>query len=151
MEIVMKQTFLKNLGGKPLKVGATLALIMLVPVFLTFTWGESVFASDAISPEAEISNSVEQVPYNTVITVDTTMDLPRIFFEGEEFPDDTGILRHTCTYEEGFNGSLHSPAPDGKCTLRRAILESSARPFADRPIAIQFNIPMRYIGRMHGQ
>lgn len=45
---------------------------------------------------------------------------------------------HTCTYTEG---AFFFPAADGKCTLRRALREASARPDADRPISITFNLP----------
>ena len=140
MEIVTMKLIFGKSGGRIVRVSALSAFILLATTLVAFQHGRLALASGPLSPAAAPLNGVEQVPYNTVITVDTTMDLPRIVVEGEEFPDDTGILRHTCGYEEGFNGSIHSPAPDGKCTLRRAILESSARPFEDRPIAIQFNI-----------
>ncbi len=58
-----------------------------------------------------------------MITVDTSADL------------DSGSLTKTCTYTQG----IFVAAGDG-CTLRRAILEASARPQSDRPIAINFNL-----------
>lgn len=62
-------------------------------------------------------------PTATVITVDTSSDL------------DSGSLTKTCTY----TASIYVAATDG-CTLRRAILEAAARPQADRPITIRFNL-----------
>ena len=64
----------------------------------------------------------------TTIVVDSTLDLAT----GISFNDET------CTYTQA---ALYAPAPDGICTLRRAVLEASARPLADRPIMIEFNIP----------
>jgi hypothetical protein len=64
----------------------------------------------------------------TTIVVDTTEDLA----------DSTNYDNYTCTYT---SGAIYSPAPDGKCTLRRATLEAGVRPDADRPISVEFNIP----------
>ncbi|HFQ94533.1 MAG TPA: hypothetical protein ENK32_11020, partial [Anaerolineae bacterium] len=64
----------------------------------------------------------------TTIVVDTTEDLA----------DSANYDNHTCTYT---SGAIYFPAPDGKCTLRRAILEAGVRPDADRPISVEFNIP----------
>lgn len=60
----------------------------------------------------------------TVIVVDTSADL------------DSSSTRKTCAYT---SGAIFVPATDG-CTLRRAILEAAARPPADRPIEIRFNL-----------
>ncbi len=68
--------------------------------------------------------STPTAPFATTITVDTSEDL------------ESGSLTKTCTYNQG---ALFVAAGDG-CTLRRALLEASARPQADRPIAIQFNL-----------
>ena len=65
----------------------------------------------------------------TTIVVDTTEDLA----------DSSNYSKHTCNYT---SGAFFYPAADGKCTLRRAIVEAGARPDADRPITIQFNIPL---------
>ncbi len=70
-----------------------------------------------------------QPPFTTIITVDATADL------------EADRSTYTCGYTIG-SGALGRPAPDGKCTLRRALFEASERPQSDRPIAIQFNIPM---------
>jgi hypothetical protein len=59
----------------------------------------------------------------TTITVDTSADL-------------TSSTVTTCTYSQ----SVYQAAADGKCTLRRAIVEATGRPFSDRPITIQFNL-----------
>ena len=78
---------------------------------------------------APTSNAVlAETTAGTVITVDTTEDLA----------DSINFDNHTCGYT---SGAFFSPAPDGKCTLRRAILEAGVRPDAYRPIAINFNIP----------
>ena len=53
--------------------------------------------------------------------------------------DDPGPTSLTATC--GYTGGIYFAASDGKCTLRRAILEASARPQAQRPISITFNIP----------
>ena len=58
----------------------------------------------------------------TVITVDTSTD-----------PDNS--QSKTCTYTSG----VFVAAGDG-CTLRRALVEASARPQGDRPIAINFGL-----------
>ncbi|HFE66947.1 MAG TPA: hypothetical protein ENJ93_06760 [Chloroflexi bacterium] len=65
----------------------------------------------------------------TIITINTTADLA----------DSTNYDNHTCNFT---SGAIFFPAGDGKCTLRRAIVEAGARPDADRPITIQFNIPL---------
>lgn len=71
----------------------------------------------------------------TTIIVDTTLDFA-------EVDDDVGrVDNYTCTFSAGLNGALYSPAPNNKCTLRRAVLEAGVRPDSDRPITIQFNIP----------
>ena len=59
----------------------------------------------------------------TTITVDTSEDLT---------PDS---LTKTC----GFNAGIFNAATDG-CTLRRAMLEVSARPASDGPFQIVFNL-----------
>jgi len=69
---------------------------------------------------------------NTVITVDASPDL------------ESGNVRYTCTYTQG---AIFTPAPDGKCTLRRAINEAAARPQSDRPILIRFNLPANDPGK----
>ncbi len=71
----------------------------------------------------------------TIITVDTTLDFA-------EVDDDVGrVDNYTCSFSAGLNGALFSPAPNNKCTLRRAVLEAGVRPDSDRPIRIEFNIP----------
>lgn len=81
-----------------------------------------------------VDNANAQPPFTTVITIDATADL------------EAGSSTYTCGYEIGTGGALGRPAPDGKCTLRRALFEASERPQSDRPIAIQFNIPMTDTG-----
>ena len=69
-----------------------------------------------------------QVLAATSITVDSSADLA----------DSSNFDNHTCSYT---SGAFFYPSPDGKCTLRRAILEAGVRPDGDRPIDIRFNIP----------
>lgn len=61
-------------------------------------------------------------PQAVVVTVDTTSD-----------PNPTSLTQ-TCTYTGGI---FVAASP---CSLRRAIMEASARPRADLPISITFNI-----------
>jgi len=70
-------------------------------------------------------NSPNQ-PAATTIIVNSTED------------PESGSLTRTC----GYTAGIFNAQTDGKCTLRRAILEASARPQAQRPINIQFNIPL---------
>ena len=66
------------------------------------------------------------------IVVTTTLDFA-------EADDDLGnVDNYTCTFE---SGAIFRPAPNGICTLRRAVLEAGARPDSDRPINIVFDIP----------
>ncbi len=51
----------------------------------------------------------------------------------EDLATSSNFSRSACTY---IDGALFFPEPDGKCTLRRAIVEASARPDSDRPISI---------------
>jgi len=68
----------------------------------------------------------------TTIVVTSTLDFA-------EQDDDVGrVDNYTC----GFTaGAFFEPAPNGICTLRRAVLEAGVRPDADRPITIAFDIP----------
>ncbi|VAW30795.1 hypothetical protein MNBD_CHLOROFLEXI01-796 [hydrothermal vent metagenome] len=61
-----------------------------------------------------------------------------IIDSSEDLSDSGNFDNETCTFT---SGAIFVPAADGKCTLRRAILEAGARPDGDRPITIQFNIP----------
>ena len=69
------------------------------------------------------------------IVVTSTLDLA-------EADDAIGrVDNHTCGFTEGA-GAVYSAAPDGICTLRRAVLEAGVRPDSDRPINILFDIPI---------
>lgn len=100
------------------------ALLIMMAVLLTGFLGHRLL-------RPTIANA--QPPFTTVITIDTTADLA------------AGNVNYTCGFQLG-GGALARPAPDGKCTLRRALYEASARPQVDRPIAIQFNLPMTDTG-----
>ncbi len=66
---------------------------------------------------------------HTIIVVDSTEDLS----------NSVNYDNQTCGFT---SGAIYIAAPDGKCTLRRAILEAGVRPDGDRPITIEFNIPI---------
>lgn len=90
------------------------ALVVSFMLTLTLVPAASVQAGPPVVPDQ---------PTATTITVDTSADL------------DSSSLNKTCTYTSG----VYVAAVDG-CTLRRAILEAAARPQADRPIEIRFNL-----------
>ena len=85
-------------------------------------------ASGAGAEMSAVAPTAPQAPlaYTTVITVNTTEDT-----SGE-------TQTKTCY----FNQSIYFAASDGKCNLRRALVEASHRPEAQRPILIKFNIPI---------
>lgn len=90
-------------------------------IFLATAWVlATVFGGALVMPVAAQGG--------TTIVVNTTEDLA----------DSTNYDNHTCGFT---SGAIFFPAGDEKCTLRRAIVEAGARPDADRPITIQFNIP----------
>jgi hypothetical protein len=64
--------------------------------------------------------------YTTIITVNTTVDTP----------GDTQSKTCYYTYSTWFATS------DGQCNLRRALVEASHRPPADRPILVKFDLPL---------
>lgn len=67
------------------------------------------------------------------IVVTSTLDFA-------EIDDELGrVDNYTCTYT---SGAIFVAAPNGICTLRRAVLEAGVRPDADRPITIKFDIPV---------
>lgn len=84
--------------------------------------------SGAIAAVAQAPSVAPQAPlaYTTIITVNTT-------------EDSTGDSQTTTCY---FTQSIYFAASDGKCNLRRALIEASHRPQADRPILISFNLPL---------
>jgi hypothetical protein len=66
------------------------------------------------------------------IVVTSTLDFA-------EADDDLGkVDNYTCGYT---SGAIFEPAPNGVCTLRRAVLEAGVRPDGDRPIRILFDLP----------
>jgi hypothetical protein len=97
-------------------VSSLRAMRVLFVVFALLLRGAPTLAADDSAP---------QTPSGVTIVVDTTADL---------IPSSN---THTCTYVEG---AFFFPAADGKCTLRRALREASARPDADRPITVAFNL-----------
>jgi len=66
----------------------------------------------------------------TTITVDSTLDFADA--------DSSNYDNYTCDFT---SGAFFFPAPNNKCTLRRAVLEAGVRPDGDRPITINFDIP----------
>ena len=83
----------------------------------------TIFPLPPVAVEIATAQSEPNAPFATTITVDTSADL------------DTSDNK-TCTFT---SGAIFTPGVGG-CTLRRAIVEASARPQADRPIAIVFNL-----------
>ena len=94
-------------------------LILLATAILTIGQSTASVWADAAIADATTAS---------IITVTTTEDLA----------DSTNYDNHTCTYTQG---AFYFPAPDGKCTLRRAVLEAGVLPDDQRPVSIQFNIP----------
>jgi hypothetical protein len=110
-------------------VVATLGLLLLVQVQSQTVSAHSSESAHLMSPDG-----VNQAPFATTITVDTSKD----FTQSDIDNSGANLNKYTCGFT---SGALFFPAPDAKCTLRRAILEASARPQSDRPILIRFNIP----------
>ncbi len=91
------------------------------------TWGVSVFCL-VVGLAGLVTDSVAQEPeevFTTTIVVTTAAD-----------PNPDSITQ-TC----GFAGGIYTFDETEPCTLRRAMVEASARPTEDRPILIQFKIP----------
>ncbi|MBN1889863.1 MAG: right-handed parallel beta-helix repeat-containing protein [Thermoflexales bacterium] len=108
-----------------------MTLLLLVGAGLTAS------AADKASPEAAASARVNDgaasprearspLAFTTIITVNTTAD----------------TYNETQTRTCYFTRSMYSAASDGKCNLRRALVEASHRPMTDRPILIKFNLPL---------
>lgn len=95
---------------------ALLLVFTLVTVWPAASTGMTPVMAQTVAPAATFA---------TTITVDTVADL------------NPTSSTQTCGYTQG---ALFTPAGDG-CTLRRALLEASARPDSDRPIAIEFDLP----------
>ena len=76
-----------------------------------------------------------QAGFVTTITVNTTQDITA------EDEAENNENKHTCGFTQGAFFFPANGSSAGLCTLRRAILEASARPQSDRPILIEFNIP----------
>lgn len=100
--------------GRTWRRRSLVAFLLSLALVIAPAAGVSVHATPQNSPET---------PAATTITVDTSGDL------------DSSSLTKTCSYTAG----IYLAASDG-CTLRRALLEAAARPQADRPIAIRFNL-----------
>jgi hypothetical protein len=116
-------------------------LIVLLPLLLLGTVAVAVAADGArADPAATVALRALQehdvptnrtaprtaVAYTTVITVNTT----------EDTTGDTQSKTCYYTYSTWF------ATDDGKCNLRRALVEASHRPPADRPILIRFDLPL---------
>lgn len=104
-----------------------IAGICLAAVFaiVIMVWGGNGPNAQA-APMTQFSD-----PIVTTITVDTSEDF------------ESGSNNHSCTFTQG---AIVFPAVDGKCTFRRAIREAAAGPQSDRPIAIQFSLPLTDTG-----
>lgn len=106
-----------HLTLSPLRFTHRVRTILIILGILPLLAWQAASVAKAAAPDAATA------PFATVITVDISADL------------DSDSLTKTCTYTQG----IFVAAGDG-CTLRRAILEASARPQSDRPIAINFNL-----------
>lgn len=102
---------------QPRRMVTDTARVLLIAFVL---WGQALPVAGSM---AVTVSPAMGAPTATVITVETSADL------------DSGSITKTCTYTAG----IYVAAVDG-CTLRRALLEAAARPQADRPIAIEFNL-----------
>lgn len=111
----MDQLFVVNLPVRFRTCQTFVALVVSFMLILALVPGAAVQAGPLAVPNQ---------PTATTITVNTSADL------------DSSSQNKTCTYTSG----VFVAAGDG-CTLRRAILEAAARPQADRPIEIRFNLP----------
>ncbi|MFK7803566.1 MAG: hypothetical protein AB8G95_18165, partial [Anaerolineae bacterium] len=129
----MKKSFSRSRIRLSLGAMSVSALVALFGLFLIQSNPMSVLASPDLY-EAGLAADVTQAPL--IITVDTTED----HTQSDADSNNQNLLKYTCGFTQG---SFFFPAPDGKCTLRRAIVESSARPQSDRTdgIFINFNIP----------
>ena len=121
-------------GGRANAIG-TVALMILLTLLLALAQGRSVSANDQFSDEALMMNVETAAPFATTITVNSTEDIT-----AEDAAENNGN-KHTCGFSSGAFFFPANGSSAGLCTLRRAILEASARPQSDRPILIQFDIP----------
>lgn len=96
---------------------------VLIP-FVMLVIGAGFVAAKPFPDPVDVNHFPSGVAGQTVIVVNTTGD------------PDSGSLSKTCNYDQG--GLYHSATP---CSLRRALIEASARPPSDRPIIIGFGIP----------
>ncbi|RME45196.1 MAG: hypothetical protein D6796_10810 [Caldilineae bacterium] len=126
--------------GKLLKLGfVTLLLLLLGTGVALAAMREPPPPDAAPAPAVQSGGQADAgavraraaVTYNTVITINSTVDT-------------SGEYQYTtCYYDSSVDGSgLFGPASDGKCNLRRALVEASHRLAKYRPILIKFNIPI---------
>lgn len=92
----------------------SMAIMLTMVLALSFAPGDVLQSQSLAEPDQ---------PAATVITVNKSADL------------NSGSLSRTCGYTSG----VFVAATDG-CTLRRALIEASARPQSDRPISIRFKL-----------
>ncbi|MEM8861123.1 MAG: hypothetical protein AAGD96_22595, partial [Chloroflexota bacterium] len=118
----------KKLSRSLRNIGATLAAMLL----LLLTASHFSDANAAIN--SGIAYEQMQAPFATTITVNSTEDVTA------EDAAENNANKHTCTYTSGAFFFPANGSSAGQCTLRRAILEASARPQSDRPILIEFDL-----------
>ncbi|MFQ5576443.1 MAG: hypothetical protein ACE5G8_05575, partial [Anaerolineae bacterium] len=122
-------------------------MITLVPIFVLLLGTGAALAAmrEPPSPDAAPIPAVQTggqadagairarpaITYNTIITINTTVDTYNEY------------TNRTCYYDSSIEDGTgtYYPATDGKCNLRRALVEASHRKARHRPILIKFNIP----------
>ncbi len=110
------------------------AFVFLLGLVVLQANGGLAFANGPLNDEAMALNAAPNA--SLVITVDTAEDRTQSDIDN----NGANLSKYTCGFTQG---AFFFPAPDGKCTLRRAIVEASARPQSDRTdgIHIEFDIP----------
>ncbi len=105
--------------------------VILISIFWLLLGAATAAATDDMArnvaendPLATRVTAQAALAYTTVITINTT----------EDTSSDSGTA--TCYYD----GSIYFST--SRCSFRRALVEAKARPSADRPILLAFNIPV---------
>ncbi|MBN1876434.1 MAG: PKD domain-containing protein [Anaerolineae bacterium] len=107
-------------------IGSITLLLVLLSASLVAGAGAAGISVPQGLDQSKVVARVTQAVYTptTTITVNS----------GED-PD--SVTTYTCDYSSG----AYQPAPDGKCTLRRALVQAGALDAASRPILVAFDIP----------
>ena len=118
----------------PVVMGLFALLLMQGQSYAASPEGLSAVANEiTVAPQSELG--AIQAGFVTTITINTTEDITA------EDQAENNENKHTCNFTQGAFFFPANGSSAGLCTLRRAILEASARPQSDRPILIRFDIP----------